>query len=203
MSEQELVEPNGWMTTYTGKSFNLFNPVWQQVDIIDIAHGLSMICRYGGHTKVFYSVAQHSLMVEQLCPEEIKLEALLHDATEAYCGDLIRPIKVSMPNYKDMESKLHDAIAKRFGLRYDNFGNMSEEYVHKIIKDADNRALVTEKRDLKENAPIWSGLEEIEPLAEKIVPMTSNKAKKAFFKRFTELNNARKKKANQYSHWKK
>lgn len=180
---------DGWIDTYTNKKFYLLNPTVDSIDIIDIAHALSMICRFGGHSKIFYSVAQHSLMVESLVPPEIKLEALLHDATEAYYGDMVRPLKVAMPAYRAIENNLHEVIAKKFGLRYDG---VSE--VHEIIKKADNIALVTEKRDLKDDSPFWSGLKDVEPVKEVIVPLTSNKAKKAFFKRFNELYNEREKK---------
>ena len=76
------IEP--WIQTYSGKKFWLDPPMWDQIDIIDIAHALSMTCRYGGHSKFFYSVAQHCCLMSRLVPKRLALAALLHDAVEAY-----------------------------------------------------------------------------------------------------------------------
>lgn len=96
---------NPWIQTYTGKAFDLLDPQPEQVDILDIAHALSNICRFTGHCRAFYSVAQHSCLVARIvvdlwrrehgydCPEEVALVALLHDAPEAYIGDVSTPLK--------------------------------------------------------------------------------------------------------------
>ena len=73
-----------WLQTYTGKKFYPFDPREEEVDILDIAHALSQLCRFGGHTKEFYSVAEHCVLVSMCCPSEVKLLGLLHDAAEAY-----------------------------------------------------------------------------------------------------------------------
>src|SRR5690606_2723306 len=88
--------PMSWIVTRSGRKFDLANPTADMVDTADLAHSLSMQCRFNGHTSSFYSVAQHCLLVAELVPEEHKLAALLHDATEAYVGDLVRPLKESM-----------------------------------------------------------------------------------------------------------
>ncbi len=169
----------GWISTITNKKFYLFKPDIESVDINDIAHALSMICRFGGHTYKFYSVAQHSLIVSHICPKEYALEGLLHDATEAYAGDMVRPMKQCMPDYVKMENHLHEIIAKKFNLD-------SSEKCHKAIKIADNIALVTEKRDLHKNE-LWSYLQDVVPLNEIIVPWSHDKSKREFLKRFEEL----------------
>ena len=81
--------------TFTGKLVDPFNPDPNTIDIIDIAHGLSNICRYGGQCSRFYSVAEHCCYVSDASPEGSKLAALLHDASEAYIGDMIQPLKDS------------------------------------------------------------------------------------------------------------
>lgn len=174
----DLIRKGGWMDTISGGRVNIFRPTWKMISIYDIAHALSMICRFGGHIKKFYSVAQHSILVSQICPEEYALQGLLHDATEAYCGDMIRPIKVLMPNYREMEDGLHRAISKAFDMKYG-------KKIQKIIKKYDNIMLVTERRDLKHgNGPQWA---HIEPLKEKIRPWGPNKARREFIERYLEL----------------
>src|SRR5271165_4859950 len=87
------IEPTGWIQTYTGKKFFPMDPKPEDICIEDIAHSLSMICRFTGHSREFYSVAQHSVYVSELCSEQWMLHGLLHDAEEAYTNDLARPIK--------------------------------------------------------------------------------------------------------------
>jgi hypothetical protein len=86
------------MQLLSGKAFYVTDPKPEDIDILDIAHSLSMQCRYNGHTKGFYSVAEHSVLVANLVPPRLRLQALLHDASEAYVGDVIRPIKRLLKN---------------------------------------------------------------------------------------------------------
>lgn len=85
-----------WILTRSGRKFDLARPTADMVDPADIAHSLSMQCRFNGHTSRYYSVAQHSYLVADLVPAEDQLAGLLHDATEAYVGDLVRPLKEGM-----------------------------------------------------------------------------------------------------------
>ena len=80
------------MSTYTGKKFFPFDPRPEQICIEDIAHGLSMLCRFSGQCPYFYSVAEHSIYVVHCLPDNLQLEGLLHDASEAYLADLPRPV---------------------------------------------------------------------------------------------------------------
>src|SRR5690349_636686 len=105
-----------WMQTFTGRQFYPLDPRLDEIDPLDIAHALSMICRYGGHTKHFYSVAEHCLLMSHAVAPEYALWALLHDATEAYVGDMVRPLKHHMPDYRQIEDNLMEVIAERFGL---------------------------------------------------------------------------------------
>jgi len=105
-----------YIETFTGKKFWPLNPIIEDIDIIDIGHALSNKCRYTGHTKKFYSVAQHSVLVSQHVPHHWALEALLHDACEAYLPDLAYPLRGSFGGFAEAEEKVHEAIAERFNL---------------------------------------------------------------------------------------
>lgn len=101
--------------TYTKKMFDPLQPDAEQIDIVDIAHALSMLCRANGHFKSFYSVAQHSIncMKEAKVrglPNRVQLACLLHDASEAYLSDVTRPVKEELPQYKQIESSLQDMV---------------------------------------------------------------------------------------------
>ena len=101
--------------TYTKKMFDPLNPEVELIDIVDIAHALSMLCRANGHFQTFYSVGQHSIN----CMKEaeargyslrVQLGCLLHDASEAYLSDVTRPVKQELPRYKEIEEPLQEVI---------------------------------------------------------------------------------------------
>lgn len=161
-----------WILTRSGRKFDLANPTATMVDPADIAHSLSMQCRFNGHTSAFYSVAQHCLLVADLVPAEHQLAALLHDATEAYVGDMVRPLKQGMHNwakhhglacaYEATEERVWHAICDRFNV---------DPIMPKSVKHADLVALATEKRDLMPQHPEpWPCLDGIEPAAYQIDP---------------------------------
>ena len=104
--------------TYTGKVFDLKIMDPDSICIEDIAHALSYTARFGGHLEKMLSVAQHSVYVTECVPEEYRLAALLHDASEAYMGDMPSPFKKLMPDFKEIENKLMNVIAKKFGFEY-------------------------------------------------------------------------------------
>jgi hypothetical protein len=105
-----------WMQTATGRQFWPMDPRPHEVFIEDIAHALSMICRFGGHCRRFYSVAEHSVLISRAAAPEHKRWALLHDASEAYVADIIRPLKPHLIGYRETEQKVMRAIAVRFNL---------------------------------------------------------------------------------------
>lgn len=152
---------NHWIQTHTGRKFSLTNPQPEDIRIEDIAHALSLLCRFTGHTKEFYSVAQHSISVCQMANPENKLWGLLHDASEAYTGDLNRQIK-SIPEiaaiWKPFEDQIQRAIAAHFNLGWPEPAEIS------II---DRRMCMTEKRDLMSKLP-WPSDEEIIPFVTRI-----------------------------------
>lgn len=97
---------------------NVFEPTEEMIRIEDIAHALSMQCRFGGHLPKFYSVAQHSVHCCEEVSEVHQLAALLHDASEAYLVDIPSPVKSGLANYKQLEDRLMKVIAKKFGFDY-------------------------------------------------------------------------------------
>lgn len=159
-----------WMQTFTGRQYWPLDPRADEVDIRDIAHHLSMLCRYCGACERFYSVAEHSLgvlavierdmreqglsIMEQSLPlaKNFRLRALLHDAPEAYCHDLIRPIKRCVEGYDRIEYANWCAILSRFQIHAtDRQGR---------IKRADNAMLLAEQEVLMKPAPAqWSPVE--------------------------------------------
>lgn len=105
--------------TYTGVEFWPLDPRPEEIRIEDIAHALSMQCRFAGHCSQFYSVAEHSVRVAELCPSKDQLWALLHDASEAYLVDLPLPIKRHSEigtHYQEAEERLMRVICERFEL---------------------------------------------------------------------------------------
>lgn len=103
------------ITTYTKKTFDPLAPDIELIDIVDIAHALSLLCRANGHFPEFYSVGRHSLncMMEAQArgySERVRLACLLHDASEAYLSDVTRPVKSALPKYKEIETVLQNLI---------------------------------------------------------------------------------------------
>lgn len=120
LSPQRPPRPGSFMQTFSGRKFWPLDPRAEEVHIEDIAHALSMQCRYGGHCTRFYSVAEHSvLMARTFANRDLALWALLHDAAEAYVADVPRPLKRFLPGYKEAENKVMTAICDRFGLPHE------------------------------------------------------------------------------------
>ena len=111
-------EPVCSIHTFSGIAFDLLNPQPEMVLIEDIIHSLALINRFNGAAKYPYSVAQHSLYVASLLPDELKLHGLLHDAPEAYVGDMVSPLKKIMSQYKEVEANISRVVAIVFGLSY-------------------------------------------------------------------------------------
>lgn len=177
MNEQRIGD---WILTYTGKKFWPLDPRVAEICIEDIAHALANTCRFGGHCKAFYSVAQHSLLVSRFCTEA-PLQGLMHDAAEAYIGDMVRPLKQDMPDFRRVEESIWRAICGKFDL---------EPRLHAEVKEMDNVALVTERRDLlSAAADRWALEEHYKPVFGSIHPMIPYAAELAFLVRFKELTN--------------
>lgn len=150
--------PSHWIQTFSGKAF-YFPPTVDMVDKIDIAHSLSMQCRYNGHCLRFHSVAEHCVMVSRWLEKkrwldknhpELALAGLLHDASEAYVCDVPRPIKPLLKGYNDLESQVQEVICQKFGITM-------EELEHPLVKEADFRILIDEKAvNMADEPAPWS-----------------------------------------------
>ena len=127
------MSPLGHITTYSGLPFNLANPTQEMVRIEDIAHHLSLVCRWAGAPHHLLSVAQHSVLVSKIVPPELRRWALLHDAAEAYIGDLTRPLKVLVPAIHEIEERIMHVIADKFGLSWPEPWNLVS-YDNQIAK---------------------------------------------------------------------
>lgn len=207
MSEPEVTSPEnesefvgrlgGIITQITNKRVQVLGDVNpDDLDIEDIAHALSNLCRFGGHTREFYSVAEHSVRCFWYVKEKlgwdksspvmqdkiVVRQALMHDASEGYLVDVPRPIKRSpgFEGYLAAEANLEAAIAKKFGL----FDEM-----HPLVKEADLVLLVTEKRDLFNENPdaqlYWP--KGVLPLNEVIVPWFCDRAHEEFIRAAREV----------------
>ena len=172
-----------WILTASGRHFGYLDPRPEDIHILDIAQGLAHEARYAGHTRAFYSVAQHAWLASQVVPREHAIEALLHDATEAYCKDIPRPLKELLPDYREIEAHVDGVIRASFGLP----PTMSE-----AVKHADLVLLATERRDLMpdDDTP-WAILDGITPLPRRIGAMPPSKAKALFLARYIELTEQR------------
>jgi hypothetical protein len=172
-----------WMQTATGGQFWPLDPRPDEVRIEDIAHALSMQCRFAGHCRAFYSVAEHSVRVARLVESwraraEVVMQALLHDAAEAYVGDMVRPLKWSLPSYRAAEDRVFAAIAQAFGL------SSNEKW--SAVRIADEVLLATEARDLMLPAPADWRLR-AEPLEERIEPWGPARARTEFLDMFARV----------------
>lgn len=171
-----------WMQTFTGRAVFPLDLRPGDIDIQDIAHALSMQCRYAGHTRTFYSVAEHSVHVARWCRQygpAAALEGLLHDATEAYLVDVPRPIKPFLVGYRDAEWRAAEVIAERFGLDARGY----PEYVH----EADNRILNDERAALMAPCDREWTLTDDQPLGVRIECWRPDRAKREFLALFNEL----------------
>ena len=135
-----------WIQTFTGKKFPLDTPDPAHIYIEDIAHALSLLCRFNGHCTRFYSVAEHSVHVAREIDPALAMIGLLHDAAEAYLGDVPSPLKAQLPRFKEFEWKMEQAIGKRFGVDPELFSCAE-------LKRADVQLLVDEKAVLMVEEP--------------------------------------------------
>ena len=161
--------------TVSNRGVNILWPEAQDVDIHDIANGLSLLCRFTGQLSEFYSVAQHSVIVSDHCPRRYALWGLLHDASEAYLGDVNSPLKSVLPEYAVIEKRHTQAICEAFGL---------PNKEPKEVWVADKEVYLAEERDLRDRVVTREGMT---AYRNKIVPCSPGVAKAMFLARFDEL----------------
>lgn len=165
--------------TYTGKRFDPREFDEEYVDPRDIAHGLSLCCRYNGQCTTMYSVAEHCLRGSLIIGEDYALEFLLHDAAEAYLGDMIWPLKQFFPEFVELTDVYQDIIYETFGIT---------ERHHDIIKEMDDIMHATECRDIMHPDAIDSSNDLLRPPLEyKLVPLSPYEAEQKYLKRFEQL----------------
>lgn len=169
----------------SGTYFDFEDPESSEITIEDIAYGLAFEGRCAGQCysralqrRVYYSVAQHCVLMSLMVPPELRLQALMHEVGEAVCGDMTAPLKSLNPSFKAIEKRCEAAILNRFGIV------MTDPVA---LKQADIRMLATERRDLL----LWRGekwsLTDIEPYDFHIIPWTPEQAAEAFLNRYAEL----------------
>lgn len=127
-----------WIETYTGKKLFFLNPHPDDIVIDDIAHALSNQCRFSGHCKEFYSVAEHSVYVSKLLESKYKLAGLFHDAAEAYICDIPRPLKALLPEYMEVEDILMQSISDKFEFEYPLYKEVKWADIAQLQVEADH-----------------------------------------------------------------
>lgn len=165
------------ISTANGDFFDYLSPETHDFDIDVIAHALSNICRYGGHSKRFYSVAEHSVLVSRVVPKRLQLCGLLHDASEAYCGDVASPLKRLIPEYRKIEDRVQAAIANRFDIPFP-----FPEDIHL----ADKAVYLAEREQITDGTDaIW--YTDMKPAKVLVAGMPPKDAKNFFLTRYKEL----------------
>lgn len=166
-----------WFLHGSGREVNPHNVLLGDLDPYYIAKSLSKICRYNGHTRHFYSVAQHSVYVSQVVPPEHAMCGLMHDGPESICQDIIRPLKLVWKEYKSIEDKIWEKFAIRFGLPRE---------IPPEVKRADNEVLLAEREQLLPKSETkWEFTEQ--PANIKIIEMSDREAFDFFIDRWNEI----------------
>jgi len=175
-----------FIQTYSGKQFYPTDPQIDDINIIDIAQALSNVCRFAGHALCHYNVAQHSTLVSRNVSERAALFGLLHDAPEAFIGDVSRPIKRILRElcgdaFDKIENKIMEVICRKYVVLVD-------DEIRAEVKKADDILLATERRDFMRKVNWdWANDKLPEPLPEMILQWNQGTAYYAFLKRFYEL----------------
>ena len=161
------IRGESFLQTFTGKMISVQRPDPAMIDLRDIVASLSKQCRFNGHCSRFYSVGEHTVngvnLVRRHFPDNINLikSWFIHDFTEAYVGDVIRPVKRHLPEFKTIEEGFHKATNKAFGV---------ENYDHEGVMTIDNWMVMWEKRDLLPSNIVWPGMPDIDFLNLETLP---------------------------------
>jgi hypothetical protein len=180
-----MMKKEPYILTFSGVEFTLRDKSTGTFRLKDIARSLSMQCRYTGHVKQFYSVAEHSVLMSRYADHpDIRAVALFHDAVEAYVGDLVSPLKRLLPLYKEIEDDIERRLFKWLGIN-------TEPYIKQLVKVLDIRMVLTERNMLLNGtAPRWPEDEVATPLDVGIKCWSPAEAEKEFMKQVESLNMA-------------
>lgn len=162
----------------SGGYFDFMDPAGSDFTVGDIAAALSKLCRFTGHCAGFYSVAEHSWHASHLVAPELALAALLHDAAEAFVGDVAKPLKALLPDYAAIERRAEVAIFARLGLPAE---------IPAEVKAVDLALLAAEQRQVMRNGDAWPSLAGIEPAPVDLGFWSPSKAEVRFMGRYVEL----------------
>ena len=163
---------------FSGSYFDFLEPDKSEFVIEDIAHGLSQICRFAAQCRRFYSVAQHSVHVSHIVPPEHAFAGLMHDSPEAFVGDMAKPLKDLLPEYRVVEKHVEAAVFARFGVPHP---------MPPCIKEADIVMLATEQREIMRNNDGWDYTRGRKALDMRLPNWSPTEAKAQFLARYSEL----------------
>lgn len=178
MTATDTARRGDWTQTFTGRQFWPLDPRPEDVDPVDVAHALSLQCRYNGMVRTFYSVAEHCVLMSLAVAPEHALHALLHDATEAYVGDMVRPLKNHMPAYRAAEDLVWAAVAERFDV---------DPTIPDQVHDADARIVLDERAALLSASPAPWAVDHLAPLGVAIHGWAPQQAEDAYLARLNHL----------------
>ena len=167
------------ITLRSGAEFDLLDPWGSSFTLSDVAHGLAHICRYAGQCSGFYSVAEHSILVSEVATG-CELQALMHDAAEAFLGDVTRPLKQLLPDYKKIETDVEAAVLARFGI-----GPLASS----AVKAADLRVLAAEQQQIMPpGTNAWAARAGVSPAPVKVRFLRPEAAYDLFLSRYAALS---------------
>jgi hypothetical protein len=161
-----------------GGSFDFLKPEGSSFSIDEIAHSLAHLCRFTGHCGRFYSVAEHSVLASQIVSPEFALEALLHDAAEAFIGDVAAPLKRLLPDYAEMEARVEEVVRNRLNVPIET---------SLPVKLADLQMLKAEQRQAMCHSQTWEALLTVTPAPVTLRFWKPAQAKSAFLTRYQQL----------------
>ena len=162
----------------SGKYLDLVDPKPDQFDFADIAGALSKICRFGGQCEYFYSVAEHSYHCARQAqrdglPLDTQIAVLMHDAAEAFIGDVVKPLKIMLPEYAEIEKRMEAAIAEKFLIDFDRESHS--------VRKIDHEMLIAERRTMfGSDNTIWAGENEVRRLYVEFYKWGPQEAETAF-----------------------
>lgn len=191
--QPDITRAGDWVQTYSGHKFWPLDPHPEEIHLVDIAHQLSLKCRFNGAVRELYSVAEHSVRVSYVVETlgggvDDQLCAMFHDAGETWLPDVPRPIKRGGGNLGPMLQEVEKQVLRQVARRFDLPWPFSP-----TIKQADNIMLATEARDLMDQKIIHEWYLPEEPIVDEIVPMTSTDAEDWFLARYDALMSRRNK----------